>query len=75
MKYTNLTEHRDVANFAQIAAEAFRGHPSMMTFTQEGEKPGDMMALRYGLDGRSVVVVKLAEDFDPIHFADCVLKD
>ena len=53
--------------FADKAAKHFAQNPGHFTYGGD-VKPGDMLALRWGLDNDGVVVLKLSEDYTPVNY-------
>ena len=66
MRGIHLAEELSRIEFAQRAAKAFAEHPQYMTFG-DVEK-GGYLALRWGLGGDCVLVVKLDEFDEPVNF-------
>jgi len=67
MKHASLDE----AEFVKTAAKAFNEHPEYDSFGDLEE--GSYLALRWGLDDDSVLLLKLADDFSPTIY-DQVIK-
>lgn len=57
--------------FARAAAAKFAANPETISFSIAGPKPGALLALRWGLMDRSVVVVRISDD-EPTLFTDII---
>ena len=65
-KSTSISAAREELVFVQKAAEAFKTNPAWATYGDLG--PGQLLALRWGLDNNCVMVVKIAEDSIPVNY-------
>jgi hypothetical protein len=60
-----LTASKEEIEFIEEAAEVFRRDPKIMTFTKDKIVPGCFFAIRWGLHDKSILVFKVADDFNP----------
>lgn len=65
---TTIQQHRELADFAEMAAKAFASNEQMATFSKGLPTAGDLLALRWGLGNDCVLVVRLDENFEPVNF-------
>ena len=72
MRMTSIADDSEVMAFAGLAAEHFAEHPD---HTSYGDiKEGEFLALRWGLDGDCVLVLKLHEYFEPVNFQNIIQR-
>lgn len=71
MKSTTLDEQAEVGTFVLAAAKAFAAQRDLATFAHALE-PGRLLALRWGITERGVLVVRLSPDFEPVNYVDAV---
>ena len=72
MRLVNVEEEQAQIAFALHAAEAFGANPRMHSFTGGDIAPGVLLALRWGLHDRAVLVLKLDESHVPTIYGDLV---
>lgn len=65
-RMTTVNETESLLSFAKTAGAWFVANPKGATFGGTG--PGELLALRWGMGGDCVLVVKLDADFEPINF-------
>jgi len=73
-QYYETTETERL-EFARLAAGYFAENPESVTFTKDGLKPDCFMALRWGLAGDCVVVVKIDSCEPIINYCAFVPRD
>lgn len=67
---TSLGEAADELNFARASARHFAEHPACST---RGDcTPGSLLAIRWGMMDRGVLVVKLDDNHQPQNYVDAV---
>lgn len=66
MNMTTIQEAESMVAFAKQAGAEFAANPGMTTFGSV--EPGSLLAIRWGIDGGCVVVVRLDENFPPTNF-------
>lgn len=66
-----MDRQEEIIDFAKRAAACFAEHPEFWTYADGDPTPGKLLALRWGLHGRAVLVCRL-DDCDPMIFADLV---
>lgn len=70
MTTTTLESRSKELEFVREVATAFASDQKMNSY---GElTPGSLLAIRWGLHGRAIKVVRLAEDFEPVVYVDAV---
>lgn len=75
MKQVKMHEVRQELAFIEEAIGVFMTRDNIRTFTASGEiKPGEMFAVRWGAGDDCVLVLKIAEDFEPRIWANCIPK-
>jgi hypothetical protein len=67
---TSIEDRESELEFVRRAAAAFARNDGMATYGDIG--PGELLAIRWGLHGRSIKVVKLDADFAPTIYGDAV---
>lgn len=60
---TTISEEKDRVAFAEQAASRFAEDSSLTTFGNP--EPGNFLAIRWGIDDSSVLVVKVDAEFQP----------
>ena len=72
MRMTNIHEERAQQDFAERAAAAFKSDPNMRTYDEvPGDpEPGQLFAVRWGVAGQAVLVVKLDDCHEPTVYMD-----
>lgn len=71
-RMTYISEEEELVAFAKKAAERFADNPQYSTFTTGDIEPGAFLAIRWGLGDDCVLVVKIAEDFQPVNFQQAI---
>lgn len=69
------TEETQRLEFARAAAKYFEDNPASVTYTKNGLEAGEYMALRWGMAGDCVVVVKLHEYEPMINYCQFVDRE
>ncbi len=76
MKVTSIEDRTEEVEFVKKAAARFAEDPRMKSFGELnsfGElTPGSLLALRWGLHDRSVLVLHISESQDPVVYGDAV---
>jgi hypothetical protein len=72
MRIVDVHMERLQQAFAEKAAKAFAENPKLRTFTEGDIEPGVPLAIRWGMDDRSVVVVRLDENHEPVIYGQLV---
>lgn len=72
MRLTTEKQELDQLAFAQDAARMFSKHPEFTTFGNIA--PGEFLALRWGIGGDCVLVVKLDEFHEPTNYTGLIKK-
>ncbi len=70
MRSTDMAAERDQQQFARDAAAAFAKDPQKASYGDLS--PGSLLALRWGMTERGVLVLKLDEDFEPVNYRDFI---
>lgn len=65
-----LSEEEAQIEFAKKAAEDFAKFPDHCTYGELG--PGSYLAMRHGMGGDCVLVLKLDENFEPTNYQQLV---
>ena len=71
MRNVNINEETERHLFAMRAAKMLADNPNMTTASDE-ICPGAYLGIRWGLMDRSLVVVKLSEEHDPVIYSDLI---
>lgn len=70
MKVTSIEDRTEEVEFVKKAAARFAEDPRMHSF---GElTPGSLLALRWGLHDRAVLVLRISEAHDLVVYGDAV---
>jgi hypothetical protein len=70
---TSLEQEAEVTEFVKKAKEAFLQDKEVSTFGNL--EKGSLLAMRWGLMDRGIVVVRLDSDFEPINFRDAIVEN
>ena len=81
-KVVQMYELERLLAFVKLAADLAAKRPKAYSFSGTGEetpetfggepKPGDFLALRWGIHERALLIIKLDEDFQPVIFGDAI---
>lgn len=74
MKAMYLSEETAKLYFVKEASAAFAEKPELYSYSKGRIKPGEFLALRWGLGKDCVLVVKLCEDFVPELYQQVIQK-
>lgn len=69
-RMTTLSDELERIEFAKRAAKHFAEKPEHWSFGDM--KPGDFLALRWGLGDDCVLILKLDPDFQPVNFQQLI---
>jgi len=67
-----VEEEMEQIRFAVRAARYFALHPECQSFSDADIFPGCLLALRCGLDGGCVLVLKLSNNFEPTNYQNII---
>lgn len=71
MRTVCVDEEEETIEFAKIAADHFQKNEHHYTFTVDGTiTPGDLFAVRWGMDNDGVVVFRASISMEPVNFAE-----
>ncbi len=74
MRLEYMYEVKDQQDFAERAAKFFTENEKGYSYTDGEIEPGCLIALRWGMDGRSVAVVKIDHAHESVIYAELVNK-
>ncbi len=69
---TNLDTGREIQLFAEQAAEYFSGHSEKCTFTKGRVEPGELFAMRWGLDEKSLLVFRIDPEQPVVNYQHAI---
>lgn len=70
-RLVNMADEIERMAFANRAGLHFADHPKHWTFAEGDPEAGELLALRWGLHGRAVLVLRVAEEV-PVIYGDLV---
>jgi hypothetical protein len=72
MIVTDVTAEQERIDFVKRAAEHFASNPNHTSYSDGEIVPGAMLALRWGVTDRAVLLLKLDEYASPVVYGDAV---
>ena len=72
MRHEYISDVESRISFAKKAAIHFAENPMHWSFTDGEIASGEILALRWGLDGQSVAIMEIGEAFTPTIYGDAI---
>ena len=69
---TSLREREKESAFVKAAAKHFAAFPNHWSYTEGDVEPGALLALRWGMDGDCVLVLRLDEMHTPVVYGNSI---
>ena len=75
-RMTTLSQETDIIAFAEEAASFMSKNPDCHTYTRSGHILfGELLAMRWGLDGDCIMIARFDENFEPVNFQGIIRAD
>ena len=75
MRLARIVDIRAEADFAEKAAKHFSAHSEHTSFTDGDIEPGCFLAIRWGLGGDCVLVLRLDADHIPTNYMNLIRRE
>ena len=72
MKVTSISEEKEIQEFVLMAKKDFEKNPEHYSFSYKAVDKGCLLAMRWGFEDNSILVLKLDDFFEPVVYRNII---